>query len=233
MQGRITTQTYLFPDDIIHQPNDPAGYPSTWGTFLSIEGIAPADYEMDPEMMADPAFANSVKEALRDLPVISLVTSRGYIFSKTANPDTGGIYIYTGISQGLGYGWERPVSFEYFNAKDSVSFQADCGVQIQGGEGRRPEKSPKHSFRLLFKSEYGPSKFNYPLFGDDAVSEFNSVILRAGFGNTWIHWSHSEKINGSVSPGQMDKGYTARNGAPFKSWYLCSSVYQWNVLGGL
>ena len=193
VQGRITTQTYLFPDDIIHQPNNPAGYPSTWGLFLSIEGIAPADYEMDPEMIADSAFANSVREALYDLPVISLVTSRGYFFSKTMNPDTGGIYIYTGTSQGPGYGWERPVSFEYFNAKDSVSFQADCGVQIQGGEGRRPEKSPKHSFRLLFKSEYGPSKLNYPIFGDAAVSEFNSVILRAGFGNTWIHWSHSER----------------------------------------
>jgi hypothetical protein len=191
--SRITTQTYLFTDEIIRQQNNPAGYPSTWGPFLSIAGVAPADYEIDPEMIADPKFANSVKEALRDLPVISLVTDKNNLFSKTASPATGGIYIYTGTAGGVGYQWERPVSFEFFDDSDSISFQADCGIQIQGGEGRRPEKSPKHSFRLVFKSEYGPTKLNYPLFGNDAVSEFNNIILRAGFGNTWIHWSSSER----------------------------------------
>lgn len=191
--SKTTTRTYIFPDDIVHQPNDPDGYPSEWAPFTSINGIAPGDYEMDPEMMADPQFELSVKEALEDIPVISLVTDRGYLFSKNVDQFSGGIYIYTGVSQGLGYGWERPVSFEYFSAKDTGSFQVDCGIQIQGGEGRRPEKSPKHSFRLVFKNEYGPSKLRYPFFGDDAVSIFNTIILRAGFGNTWIHWSHSER----------------------------------------
>ncbi len=143
--------------------------------------------------MADPQFEISVKEALEDLPVISLVTDRGYLFSKNVDQESGGIYIYTGVSQGLGYGWERPVSFEYFSAHDTGSFQVDCGFRIQGGEGRRPEKSPKHSFRLVFKSVYGPSKLRYPFFGDDAVSVINTIVLRAGFGNTWIHWSHSER----------------------------------------
>jgi hypothetical protein len=191
--SKTTTRTYLFPDDIVHQPNDPVGYPSEWAPFISINGVAPGDYEMDPEMMADKQFEISVKEALEDLPVISLVTDRGYLFSKSVDQESGGIYIYTGVSQGLGYGWERPVSFEYFSAHDTGSFQVDCGIQIQGGEGRRPEKSPKHSFRLVFKSVYGPSKLRYPFFGDDAVSVFNTIILRAGFGNTWIHWSHSER----------------------------------------
>ena len=191
--SKPTTRTYLFPDDIIHQPNNPEGYPSEWAPFTSINGVAPGDYEMDPELMADPDFAASVKDALLDLPVISLVTDKDYLFSKNVDQNTGGIYIYTGVSQGVGYGWERPVSFEYFSANDTGSFQVDCGIQIQGGEGRRPEKSPKHSFRLVFKSEYGPSKLLYPFFGEDAVSEFNTIILRAGFGNTWVHWSHSER----------------------------------------
>ena len=191
--SKTITRTYLFPDDIIHQPNNPEGYPSEWAPFTSINGVAPGDYEMDPELMADPGFAASVKDALLDLPVISLVTDKGFLFSKNVDQNTGGIYIYTGVSQGVGYGWERPVSFEYFSANDTGSFQVDCGIQIQGGEGRRPEKSPKHSFRLVFKSEYGPSKLFYPFFGEDAVSEFNTIILRAGFGNTWIHWSHSER----------------------------------------
>lgn len=191
--SRTTTRSYLFPDDIVHQPNNPEGYPLEWAPFTSINGVAPGDYEMDPELMADPQFEISVKEALLDIPVISLVTDKNYLFSKNVDQFSGGIYIYTGVSQGLGYGWERPVSFEYFSANDTGSFQVDCGIQIQGGEGRRPEKSPKHSFRLVFKNEYGPSKLRYPFFGNDAVSVFNTIILRAGFGNTWIHWSHSER----------------------------------------
>jgi hypothetical protein len=196
--GKIATCTYLFPDDILHQPNDPEGYPSTWGPYTGIPGTSIADYEMDPEIMADPMSAEAVKQGLLDLPVISLVTDRGYLFSKSQDPVTGGIYIYTGppltnTTNGLGFGWERPASFEYFDARDSVSLQVDCGLEIQGGHGRRPEKSPKHSFRLTFKSTYGPPKLNYPIFAGDADSVFNTIILRAGFGNTWIHWSQSER----------------------------------------
>ncbi len=193
MNSQTTTRTYLFAADIILQGNSPEGYPSAWADFTTIQGSAPADYEMDPELMADPSFASSCIEALLDLPVISLVTNKEYFFSKSTNPETGGIYIYTGVSGGFGNGWVRPVSYEFFNSGESPSFQVDCGVEIQGGEGRRPEKSPKHSFRLVFRSEYGPSRFNYPLFGNNADSSFNSIILRAGFGNTWIHWKHSER----------------------------------------
>ncbi|HLP72589.1 MAG TPA: lamin tail domain-containing protein [Bacteroidales bacterium] len=192
--GRVSTATYLFPEDIIHQPANPQGYPSTWGKFLSISGDAPADYEMDPQMMADPNFAASVKEALKDLPVVSLVTNSNNLFSPVANPQTGGIYMYTGTAGSTGDGWERPVSFEYFDASGTVSFQADCGIQIHGGESRRPEKTPKHSFLLTFKDEYGPSKLNMPIFGDNAAGEHNNLVLRAGFGNTWTHWLHSERL---------------------------------------
>ena len=42
--------------------------------------------------------------------------------------------------------------------------------------------SKKHSFRLLFKDHYGPTKLRFPLFGEDAgiAEEFNTIVLRAG-----------------------------------------------------
>ena len=195
--SNVTTQTYLFLDDIIHQPNNPTGYPTEWGRYYDLPGNAIADYEMDPELMSDTNYAKAVKEALKDLPTISLVTDIAHFFSKVNDPDTGGIYIFTGpptgdTTRGIGEGWERPVSFEYFT-DDTVSLQVDCGVRLQGGHSRRPEKSPKHSFRLVFRSEYGPSTLNYPLFGNDANSEFNSITLRAGFCNTWIHWEADQR----------------------------------------
>jgi hypothetical protein len=195
--SRLTTQTYIFPDSVIHQSNSPVGYPTIWGPYTAIPGISIADYEMDPEMMVDTEFATSVKEALLDLPAISLVTDKGFLFSHSEDPDTGGIYIYTGpplseTTYGTGREWERPVSFEFFD-NDSLSLQVDCGLKIQGGHGRRPEKSPKHSFMLEFKSEYGPSKLNYSFFGEEGTSEYNKLILRAGFGNSWIHHSSDER----------------------------------------
>ena len=197
--GVSVTCTYLFLEDVIHQSNDPEGYPSEWGPYTAIPGTSVADYEMDPELMQDPAFAASVKDGLLSLPTMSLVTDIVYLFSHSTDPDTGGIYIYTGppldrVEDGLGKGWERPASMEYFDADGSESFQVNCGIRIQGGHSRRPEKSPKHSFRLVFRSEYGPGRLNYPLFGDEnAVTSFNTLILRAGFGLSWIHHSHYER----------------------------------------
>jgi len=89
--------------------------------------------------------------------------------------------------------WIFHASVEYFDAADSNSFQIDCGLRIQGGHSRRPEKSPKHSFRLAFRSMYGPSKLNYPIFGDEATSSFNTLVLRAGFCNTWVHHGSSQR----------------------------------------
>ena len=49
----------------------------------------------------------------------------------------------------------------------------------------------KHSFRLLFKGLYGPTKLRYPLFGDDAAEEFDTITLRAG-ANDGYAWSGNE-----------------------------------------
>ncbi|MGF7138873.1 lamin tail domain-containing protein [Roseimarinus sediminis] len=194
--SRVITQSYIFPRDVIHQGNTPAGYPVNWGSYSGISGTAVADYEMDPEMMSDPVFAASVIEGLKSLPVMSLVADIDYLFSHSSDPDSGGIYIYTGapVGSGIGKGWERPASMEYIPLGESESIQLNCGIRLHGGHSRLPEKSPKHSFRLVFRNEYGTSKLQYPLFDDeDATTSFNSLVLRAGFGLSWIHHSHGER----------------------------------------
>jgi len=196
--GKVATQSYIFTNDVIHQPNNPVGYPSAWGPYTAISGNAVADYEMDPDMMKDANFAASVREALSGLPTISLVTDKSNLFSSSTDPETGGIYIYTGApitntTYALGRDWERPVSFEYFDT-NKVSFQLNCGIRLQGGHGRRPEKSPKHSFLLVFDSSYGLSSLNYPIMGKGSVEKFDNLILRAGFGNSWVHQDNAQRI---------------------------------------
>ncbi len=197
--SKVITQTYLFLDDVIHQPNNPPGYPAEWGPYTAIAGNAIADYEMDSELIADPAFAIRVKEALKDIPTLSMVSDKGSFFSHDIDSVTGGIYIYPGApGDETGLGWERPVSAEFFNSKDSIDFQVNCGVRLHGGHSRRPEKNPKHSFLLVFKSEYGPSRLNYPLLGEGSAQSFNNLILRAGFGLTWTHWTAGERAMGQL-----------------------------------
>lgn len=194
----LYTQSYLFPEDIIRQSNTPEGYPAQWGPYTAISGLATADYEMDQDMMQDEGFALSVKKALQKIPAVSIVTDINHLFSSEINDETGGIYMYTGApitntTNGTGRGWERPVSVEYFDTNNS-SFQVYCGLRIQGGHSRRPEKSPKHSFLLNFDSQYGPDRISYPFFGDKGAGFYKKLVLRAGFGNSWVHQDNSQRV---------------------------------------
>jgi hypothetical protein len=89
--------------------------------------------------------------------------------------------------------WERAASIELINPDGSKGFQINAGVQVQGGASREPVKSGKHSFRLLFKTTYGDSSLDYPLFDDSNVTSFDSLILKAGFNNSWVHGDTNQR----------------------------------------
>lgn len=172
----VATHTYVFLEDVLRQPKAPPGLPNgprAWNGF-------PSAYEMDPRVVNHPAYAPHLKEALRSLPTLSVVCQPEDLFNGRR-----GIYLN---SLERGERWERACSIEWITANGTAGFQADCGIQIQGNYNRIPEKSPKHSFRLVFKDQYGPAKLKFPLFPDSPVTTFNTLILRAGFNNTWVHW---------------------------------------------
>lgn len=199
----VNTGTYLFMEDILKQSNTPAGYPSKWGKYESIADTAIADYEMDPEIVSVAANADKIRQAFKDLPIVSIVTDKNNLFNKTNDPKTGGIYIYTGYS--IGDGWERPASFEYFDYDHRVSLQADCGIELHGSASRMPEKSPKHSLKVAFKSKYGPTKLMYPLFGETQAQQQNAFYLRSGFGFSWVHWDNSNRTKAIYSRDEWAK----------------------------
>ena len=197
----VTTATYLFVDDILKQTNTPAGYPDTWGRYTTISGTAKADYEMDPEMTADPTLRPKITEGLQSLPVVSIVTAPDNLFSHENDPDRGGIYIFTGppVGDDTGHGWTRPASVEMFVSgelrmkNEEFDLSTSCGLRLHGGHGRLAEKNPKHSFRLVFKEKYGPKTLKYPLFGEDEPAKFDQLVLRCHFGNSWQHWDEGNR----------------------------------------
>ncbi|UCD27343.1 MAG: chitobiase/beta-hexosaminidase C-terminal domain-containing protein, partial [Planctomycetota bacterium] len=226
----IDTHTYVFLHDVIRQTQQEAlsaGYPSEWW------GGHPADYEMDPEIYNDSDYAGLMDDALLSIPTVSLVTNKDNLFSHENDPEHGGIYIYTGHSITGGRGWERPVSAEFFTQDGLKEFQVNCGLRIQGGENRRPNKCPKHSFSLRFKSEYGPSKLNFKLFDDWPVNSFNTIQFRGVFNNAWTHWSPEQRERAQYIRDQWmrdcltDMGYQDAGQGYFVHLYL-NGIY-WGV----
>jgi hypothetical protein len=175
LPGKSNTHTYIFPSDVAAQPAYPAGFPSTWGSTT-------ADYEMDPAITGDPRYRDLIGEALGSIPSMSIVMRMDDLFGPSG--------IYANPTQ-TGDKWERPASVEWIDPNQAAQFQINCGIRIQGAYFRGPSVSRKHSFRLLFKGQYGPTKLKYPIFGKDAVDEFDTIVLRAGANDSYA-WGGNE-----------------------------------------
>lgn len=175
--SNVDTQTYLFLDDVLNQPAQPPGYPLPWRSRNG--NTIPGDFQMDPDVVGSIYTRDELKEALRDLPTISIVTDIANLFDQQ-----------TGIQvnpQDSGPNSERRVSVEMIDFEDGSPIQLDAGMLMNGNASRSPNRG-KHNFRLAFRNEYGAGKLQFPLFGSDALTEtFNQIILRGGNGNSWVH----------------------------------------------
>ncbi|MCP4952486.1 MAG: hypothetical protein GY922_11655, partial [Proteobacteria bacterium] len=175
--SNVDTQTYLFLDDVLDQPAQPPGYPLPWRQRNG--NSIPGDFEMDPEIVGPVYSREELKESLRDIPTVSIVTDIENLFDQQ-----------TGIQvnpQDSGPSSERRVSVELMDFKDGAPIQLDAGMLMNGNASRNPGRG-KHNFRLAFRNRYGVGKLNFPLFGEGAATDtFNQIILRGGNGNGWFH----------------------------------------------
>jgi hypothetical protein len=135
VSAKVHTATYVFLDDVIASP------------------------VMNASITKDPRYAPEMRNALTDLPTISLVTPA------TISDTT-----------------EVPVSMELILADGTPGFQIDAGVVYYGGAFT---SFAKKNFRLHFRGEYGATKLKYPLFrGHDrtilSVDTFDQLELRGG-----------------------------------------------------
>ncbi|MCA9263441.1 MAG: CotH kinase family protein, partial [Planctomycetales bacterium] len=175
----VDTQSYIFPSQVVSQNGN--GLPTSWGAAPAV------DYEMDPDIYNDPVYGPQLADSLLSLPTVSMTIDVADMWGPN------GIYSNTLAHADI---WERSASIELIYPDGSEGFQINAGVQIQGGASREVLKSPKHSFRVLFKEQWGPSKLNFPVFGDDAAGSFDALLLRAGFNNTWVHWDSTQRRHG-------------------------------------
>jgi len=195
--------TYIFLDHVPSQPADPDGFPSNWGNAPT------ADYAMDQQIVAGPSHSGLIRSSLSEIPSVSLITDVSDVFG----PD--GIY-----SNSLRHGdeWERFASLELIYPDGREGFQVNCGVRIIGGASRQPEKTPKHSFRIVFKERYGPKKLDFRLFADGQVTKFDTLILRSNLTHSWLHPNSTSRRRAQfirdqfVRDTQLDMGRLSSHG---------------------
>ena len=171
----IVTNTYLFPDFINLLSRDNILPGPDW---LSPGGSHDISYGMDPDIYNNPIYSGQMDEAFHSIPTLSLVTDLGNLF----DPDSG-IYVNALYHSKE---WERDASLELLNPDGTEGFQINCGIRIRGGWSRHYD-NPKHAFRFFFRSEYGKSKLNYPLFGDEGVDKFDKIDLRTSQNYSWSY----------------------------------------------
>ena len=209
----VDTETYLFLDDVIHQPNNPAGYPTQWVETSGGSSTTPGDYEMDSEVVADPAYAATIINDLKSIPTLSLVMNpddwfgAGTIKGIYNNPQA------TDPQSATVKQWERAVSVELIYPDGSQGFQIDAGVQVHGGGSRIPTNTAKHTLTLGFKSEYD-GDLDYPLFGPDGADSFDTIVLRGTYNNSWTHWDAGQRLRGQYIQDAWSNDVQAAMGDP-------------------
>ncbi len=190
LPSTVLTRTFIFPDQVVFQPILPAGFPATWfSDYPSATADTPGDYEMDPQVLTAGTNYQTARQALRQIPTVSLVTSIDTAFA----PNTG---VYTGRRK---QGNQRPVNAEMFMPDGSRMFQVDCGFEIQGGSSPTDAsgdwKDKKLSLRLIFKGDFGTPKLNAKVFEDSPVDEFDTLILDAGLNWWFTHMTDGDQRN--------------------------------------
>ena len=169
-----TTRTFLFVSDVLGQTG--AHLPKTWGTNHAKP--ARAHYAMITSKSENAASRQRVAEGLRSLATLSIIAEPDDLFSAES-----GLYAHP---TERGAAWERRVLVELIDTNNRPLFQCGAGLRLHGSMSRRPDESPKHSFRLNFRSRYGAAKLRYPMFGEHGAQEFDTLILRAGNNNSWL-----------------------------------------------
>lgn len=169
------------------QQTQPAGYGN----------LATGDYNMDSDISRSTAqsaghggmtTAQAMLQGMKEIPTISISLPKNDFTGIYANPQSEGI------------AFERACSAEFIPGENDTrsDFQEHCGLRVQGGASRTPSKSPKHSLSFRFREKYGAGRLKEEIFPDVDVSNFNSIALRAGYNNSWIHSSGTQRNYASM-----------------------------------
>ena len=199
----VDTHSYLFLRDVLRQSNNIPGYPTTW------QASYPADYAVDPAIVSHPIYGQTLTNDLRSINTLSIVSEQNGLWHSTT-----GIYPNSTSS---GIAWERATSVELIRGDGQTEFATTARLEMHGNASRDNVRTPKHSMRLGFNSDYGPTKLNYDWFGG-GVDRHDGIVLRScGFVDGWAGRYADAALYTSSETGEQFRGLRYR---PENTCYL-------------
>jgi len=199
----IDTHSYIFLRDVLRQSNNIPNYPTTW------QANYPADYAMDSNIVNHPTYGATISNDLRSIPSLMIVSDQNGLWSQTT-----GIYPN---STSTGPAWERAAALELIRGDGKTEFATTAEIEMHGNASRDNVRTPKHSIRVRFKSEVGPTKLDYDWFGG-GVDQHDGIILRScGFVDGWAGRYADAGFYTSSETGEQFRGLRYR---PENTCYL-------------
>ena len=132
---------------------------ATTNTYVFLDDTIAND--LDPGITQDPRYSNLIRDSLLDIPTLSFNYETA--IDNSQQP-------------------EQRLSVEWLAPDGSEGFQLDAGITAFGGNSTDFDKK---SFRLHFRSEYGDSRLEFPLFegfdkGITPTESFDQLEFRSG-----------------------------------------------------
>ena len=114
-----------------------------------------------------------------ELPVACLVAEHNQLFSDTAGIMVQGLNVPEDEEfpyHSANYWWasERRANLSLFEL-DGTGFSTNCGIKMFGGYSRALAKK---SLAVFFRGSYGASSLDYPLYGEEGLDSYESIVLR-------------------------------------------------------
>ncbi|NLF29703.1 MAG: hypothetical protein GX591_02305, partial [Planctomycetes bacterium] len=177
-----TTYTYIFLDDVLSQSNNQlaGGFPTQWIAGHDHEThydrqVRDADYAVDPDVALDAG-------DLLTIPSMSLVIDQHDLWDPYE-----GIYPNSIQRASTNAMWEKAASLELIHPYgEDDGFTINAGARINGELSRWAAVNNKQSFRLVFQGSYGSTKLTTDLLGDGAAGQYDTLVLRAMWGESFL-----------------------------------------------
>jgi hypothetical protein len=123
------------------------------------------------------------------LPIVSLIVDPPDLWD-----EENGIYANP---WGRGRAFERPATMTFIDSDRTSGFQTGVGIRVHGFQSRAYAKK---SFRVYFRSDYGMSRLDYPIFDDYDLTSFDTLVLHNGGQDL----SHPPLTNWTLMRNQLD-----------------------------
>lgn len=175
---------YQLDDFIWYEPNKV--YKSNIIRFASFD-----NGELQSDVFSRTYFIDPEIENRYTFPIVSLITDslnlfdyeRGIYIPGKRFDEIGFNWWPEGNYHNRGAEWERELHLSFFQPNGILAFETNAGMRMRGyGSASAPQKS----FGLYFRSEYGISTLNYPVFDTSNTNKYKRLIFRNS-GNDVLH----------------------------------------------